>query len=391
MQHMTLTFSIIILLSAAAAFYSSLHIARQLRISWKNTFVIAFVFGLFATCHQLLLSLGFFHEIIGAPYIFYPLIFSVNFGVIAIPCVLVTDIILAIIRLTKGPVLTSTAFIKWRKRLGVLYALSFAFLSIAATYNAVKDPVIVPVDIYIKNLPDPLNNFKIAQISDIHTSPFFGKERSSSIVEMTMRSNPDLIAVTGDQSDGIPSLRENDLSPLLNLKARYGVWYIPGNHEYITTFDPWIKWYQEKGLNLLINEHVTFRVQNARFSLIGLNDDAASRLSEDPKFTGPDLNKALPESNDDFRLLLAHQPRMAQRYADKTYGIDLMLSGHTHGGQVPLLSSLTAKANNGFVKGLYKVNDMQLYVSQGAGLWQGFCARLNTFPEIAVITLHKAP
>ena len=392
MQNMTITFSIIILLGALAAFYSSMHIARQLRFSWKTTLITASVLGLLAACHQLFLSLGFFHEIIGAPFIFYPLIFATNFGILAIPCVLVTDIILAIIRLIKGPVLTDASFVKWRKKLGALYALAFALLSITSTYNAVKDPIVTPIDIYTKDLPADLEGFKIAQISDVHTSPFFGKERSNAIVKATMEQHPDLIAITGDQSDGIPSLRENALAPFFNLKAAYGVWYIPGNHEYITDFKPWITWYKEKGLNLMLNTHSTFKINNSAFTVIGLDDESASRLSAEPQFKGPDLQKALPENiDDDFRLLLAHQPRAARQYADAEYGIDLMLSGHTHGGQVPLLSTLTALANNGFVKGLYKVNDMQLYVCLGAGLWQGFCARLNTFPEIALFTLHKAP
>lgn len=391
MHNISLIYIIIVLMSAGSAFYGLLHCLRQLRMPWRRTLAAAALLALFSALHQILLSYGNYHDLGALHYLFYLTAFAANFGLLALPAVLLSDIVQSLLRLACGRVLTTRSGLACRRILGAAFLTLFAAGALLAEISAIKPPVIKAQDIYVKNLHPALNGFTIAQLSDVHASPFFTAWRSEAMVQTVQAAAPDLIVFTGDQADGTPPERTAALQPFTKLKAPYGVFFIAGNHEYITGFKPWVQWYQEEGFTLLVNAAVRVPVNDAVITVAGLDDNQGDRAGE-PGFTGPDINLALKDAApDDFRLLLAHQPRLARDYAAAPYAVDLMLSGHTHAGQVPLLNALTALANQGFLQGLYQVADMQLIVSAGAGLWQGFAARLGTQSEIPLLTLRRAP
>ena len=120
-------------------------------------------------------------------------------------------------------------------------------------------------------------------------------------------------------------------------------------------------------------------------SVGGVTDLAALRF---PDFPNPDVRGVAESASVRPLVLLSHQPKLAVEAAQ--CGVALQLSGHTHGGMLPGLSSLVSASNRGFVSGMYKVGAMHLYVSNGTGIWSGFPIRLWCPPEIAVITLRRA-
>jgi len=139
-------------------------------------------------------------------------------------------------------------------------------------------------------------------------------------------------------------------------------------------------------------------VGDARLALSGIGDPVYGRTSHNnanpavPEGVPPDVAAVAAQAragNADFHLLLAHQPKFARDYA--RHGIGLQLAGHTHGGHIRGFDRwVVAPFNNGFVRGLYEVGAMRLFVSNGAGLWSGFAVRLGVPARIDVLTLRRA-
>lgn len=273
---------------------------------------------------------------------------------------------------------------KNRPTAGAILLLSIALASYGM-YQSVIGLKVVEKSVPIPNLPAELEGFRIAQLSDLHVSSVFSVDRVREVVERTNALKPDLIAVTGDLVDGTPQRRAADLEPLKDLKARYGVFAVEGNHEHYVDYDGWMKVLPNLGMQWLSNESATVKIGKTTMAIVGLTDPMAQRYGR----RLPDIEKAMAllDGNEDFHLLLSHQPKYARLYADKA---DLMLSGHTHGGQIPAINPIVAKLNQGFVSGLYSLGRLQLYVNQGTDVWNGFLLRLGTIGEITLITLTRA-
>jgi predicted MPP superfamily phosphohydrolase len=176
--------------------------------------------------------------------------------------------------------------------------------------------------------------------------------------------------------------RNVDLLPLKNLKARDGVYYVAGNHEFYRDGVKWKKWYQENGMRFLVNECVFPR---PGLALGGVNDFVARNYRRTP----PDVREAFAAAtNGEFRILLQHQPKEAAANI-KEIGVDLQLSGHTHGGVAPIIRQLVSKHNSGFSRGVYRYGKGVLYVSPGAGQWAGFPIRFCNPSEVALFKLVK--
>ncbi|MCC8193929.1 MAG: metallophosphoesterase, partial [Deltaproteobacteria bacterium] len=175
-----------------------------------------------------------------------------------------------------------------------------------------------------------------------------------------------------------------DVAALRVLRARDGVFACDGNHEYYSGHAAWMRAFKALGLPLLHNAHTVVRIKGKQLVLAGVNDPAADRFGME----GPDLEKALAGAPAEAPvILLAHQPRYARFNAER--GVDLQLSGHTHGGQMIGFDRIVASHNEGFVRGLYTVGSMKLYVCPGAGLWTGFPVRIGVPAEIARIVLRS--
>lgn len=259
--------------------------------------------------------------------------------------------------------------------------LPAVILTTLGMYNGLKVPGVTRYEIKSPALPEELDGFMIAHLSDIHADPFTRKEKIQKIVELTNKQKVDLIVITGDFVDGKTDLRGDDLAVLKNLSAPCGVFGVPGNHEYYSGYNAWMEFLRKCNITILENSYITIK---EKLTLSGVTDPAAKRLKEKL----PDMDKALAGSPDgNFRILLAHQPKLAVQAATK--GINLQLSGHTHGGMIYGLDLLVGLFNHGLYSGIYEINGMKLFISNGTGIWNGFPIRLGRHSEIAILTLKK--
>ena len=229
------------------------------------------------------------------------------------------------------------------------------------------------------------------QVADIHVSSAAPRWRTEAIVAKANAANADLVVCTGDIVDGPPRRRRHDVEPLKELKAKDGVYYVTGNHEFYGDYEGWKAMYDKWGFRFLRNECVVLR---EGIALGGVDDDAIYNWYESgPE---PDVGKAFASAtNGEFRVLLQHKPKF---FEDNVllYGVGLQLSGHTHGGVMPGLNLLVFIHNNGYVRGTYTAAagnagseiSGQLYVSPGCGQWAGFPIRFFDDPEVSVITLR---
>ena len=266
------------------------------------------------------------------------------------------------------------------------WAFTLVLLALALSGYGMREALRVPsvreVRMQIPGLPDALNGFRIAQLSDLHIGPTFGKAWLADVVARTDSLNPDLIVITGDVVDGSPSRLAEDVAPLADLKAKYGVILTPGNHEYYSGLQQWLPVFQSLGMRVLMNENTQIRVNGTPLAIAGVTDTAALNWG----LEGPDPEKALSGlSKDIAKIMLSHRPSLAPESAKA--GASLQLSGHTHGGLVLPIAPLIAAFNGGYVSGLYTVDGMPLYVSRGSGLWGGMPLRLFVPSEITFITL----
>ena len=259
-------------------------------------------------------------------------------------------------------------------------------LSALGVWQAVRVPDVKTLEVNLKGLPAELDGFRLAQLTDLHASRLLQGGWIRAVVNKTNALEPDLIVITGDLVDGSVAARLADVAPLQDLAAPQGVFAVVGNHEYYANYIQWIAHFKALGLRLLLNEHALITRNGAAFALAGITDATAAQRGQ-PR---PDVRAAMagiPAGTP--VILLSHRPAGAA--VNAAAGADLQLSGHTHGGQIVGLHKIVQMANEGFVSGVYQVGDMQLYVSNGTGLWAGLPLRIGRPSEITLITLRRAP
>ncbi|GHH89930.1 metallophosphoesterase [Streptomyces capillispiralis] len=243
------------------------------------------------------------------------------------------------------------------------------------TYGVLRGPRVKRVTVPLAKLPRAAHGFRIAVVSDIHLGPVLGRGFAQTVVDTVNATQPDLIAVVGDLVDGSVKDLGPAAAPLAQLKARHGSFFVTGNHEYFSGAEQWVQEVRRLGLNPLENA----RTELPYFDLAGVND-----VSGEDEGQGPDYVKALGDRDRERAcVLLAHQP--VQIHDAVEHGVDLQLSGHTHGGQL-WPANLIAGAANPTLAGLERYGDTQLYVSRGAGAW-GPPTRVGAPSDVTVIEL----
>ena len=250
---------------------------------------------------------------------------------------------------------------------------------VLARYRIKIEKVTVP----LSHLSKAFQGLRIVQISDIHVGPTIKGAFVREVVERVNALQPDIIVVTGDLIDGSVSFLEKDVSPLSELKAPHGKFFITGNHEYYSGVFPWLKKIKTLGFDVLLNEHRVITKSGANLVLGGVTDISAGRMVPEHRSDPVASLKGAPEA--EAKILLAHQPISV--YEASKAGYDLQLSGHTHGGQYFPYSKLIGMAQP-FVAGLYKHEKTWLYVNRGTGYW-GPPMRLGAPAEITEITLNR--
>ncbi|MGA4865167.1 metallophosphoesterase [Streptomyces lavendulocolor] len=243
------------------------------------------------------------------------------------------------------------------------------------TYGVLRGPRVKRVTVPLAKLARGAHGYRIAVVSDIHLGPILGRAHTRRIVDAINATQPDVVAVVGDMVDGSVEDLGRAAEPLAELRARDGSFFVTGNHEYFSGAEEWVDHVRELGMRPLRNE----RVEIAGFDLAGVNDVAGENYGD-----GPDFAAALGD-RDRARaaVLLAHQPVVIHDAVE--HGVDLQLSGHTHGGQL-WPGNFLAELANPTVAGLERYGDTQLYVSRGAGAW-GPPVRVGAPSDITVVEL----
>ncbi len=238
--------------------------------------------------------------------------------------------------------------------------------------NVARGPVVRRVRVALRDLP--ATSYTIVQLTDVHIGSVIGRRFAEQLVRRVNALSPDLIVITGDLIDGPLAELRPHIEPLRGLHARDGVYAVTGNHEYYWNVTPWLEHIRSLGIRVLRNEHVTIA---GAFELAGVDDSSA----------GEDVPRAVAGCAPGLPIvLLAHHPRTVARAMQA--GVDLQLSGHTHGGQLLPLGWL-ARLFDPKVAGLARFESTWLYVSAGTGFW-GPPLRVGTSCEIAAITLTPA-
>lgn len=255
-------------------------------------------------------------------------------------------------------------------------------------YGALKtsrDYKIQRVNIVLPQLPGGLEGLTIAHISDIHSGPYMNESEMMKVRELIDSLHPQIVALTGDFIDS----RSHEIEPVAKVFSRtrndFGIYGCMGNHDLFDNYSVVSRAMRESGIRMLENGNQVLKINGDQLNLIGVADTADLEL-----FAGwrSALHGIDPEA---FKIVLAHRPRFFQQTIDS--GIDLQLSGHTHGGQIALdvfgaklsISHMTQK----YVAGYYKEGESHLYVNSGVGMVFA-PVRVSVPPEITLLTLSRA-
>ena len=236
-------------------------------------------------------------------------------------------------------------------------------------------------DVLIRDLPERFENFRITQLTDIHHSRILGLNEVRRVVALAEKTKPDMFVLTGDYTTSYRRFIEPCAEALASLNAPEGVWAVLGNHDHYTDPELTTRALQRQHIAVLNNAHTTLQRGPDSLQLSGIDDWSWNATDWPRAFEG--LKPATPT------ILLSHQPTVLD--LEQTQNVSLILSGHTHGGQVrfPFLGAPALYATNDlkYARGLFRRGATQLYVSSGTGMI-GLPVRLGVRPEIAVLRLR---
>jgi len=287
---------------------------------------------------------------------------------------------------------TSALATPWHgARMNQAAAAAIVLLATLGIWNGLKPPQVQERDLVVPGLPHELDGLRMAVLADLHASPVKRTWRTRRIVDAVMAARPDLIVLPGDMVDGEVEDTAAFVAPLAELAAPHGVWVAPGNHEYYHGYRRWMAHFRGLGLGVLENQTARLDIHGRTLAVSGVGDLAALRPSAYMRGgLAPDLPAVIAAGKgSDAHILLAHQPKQA-REAAATGAFDLQVSGHTHGGHMLGFDRwVVAPANHGYVRGAYRVGGMTLFVSSGAGQWDGFTVRLGVPSSIDVLVLRS--
>jgi predicted MPP superfamily phosphohydrolase len=258
-------------------------------------------------------------------------------------------------------------------------------LALWGNREAMRVPRVRRISVTVPRLGPDLDGTTVVLLTDTHYGPINRARWSARVVDAVNRLQPDIVCHTGDIADGTVAARRPQVAPLGRVEARLAKVYVTGNHEYFGEAQAWLDHMRDLGWEPLHNRHVTVRQGKDRLVVAGI-DDATAAASGRPGH-GADLSHALAGADADLPvLLLAHQPRQIS-LAERA-GVDLQISGHTHGGQIWPFHYLV-RVDQPTVQGLSRHGERtQLYTSRGAGFW-GPPFRVFAPSEISLLTLRS--
>lgn len=238
------------------------------------------------------------------------------------------------------------------------------------------DPQITHLDLVLPRLPRQLDGFIIAHLSDIHYGLFLSRASLQRVLDLTQAQRPHLIVITGDFVTQSPAFIEPVSELLEKLRAPLGVFAVLGNHDFRAGADSLTRALRRHRVAVLRNQHRLLRFGGAAFKIAGIDDSRQH----------PDVERAVGSTARHFTLLLAHNPMALSQAA--ACGADLVLSGHTHGGQIKF--NFAAPLYERFLPaGLVSLDGTQMYISRGLGKVI-LPMRVGAPPELAFLRLHPA-
>ncbi len=236
------------------------------------------------------------------------------------------------------------------------------------------------VTVDVPGLDPSLDGFRIAQLSDVHIGETLDRRFAQLVTEQVNALSPDAVVITGDMIDGSVVKLRDEVAPLGGLRGKHGVFYVTGNHEYYHGGSAWEAEGRRLGFDVLHNEHRV--VGGGKLVIGGVTDVEGGRFSEahEPNVEATFANAPVGVP----RVLLSHQPRFAKRAKDAK--VSLMLSGHTHGGQIfPFM--FFVKLQQPVIGGFEVIEGVPTYTSNGTGYW-GPPFRIGPRGEVTEITLR---
>ncbi|MEA1917698.1 MAG: metallophosphoesterase [Campylobacterota bacterium] len=305
-------------------------------------------------------------------------LFSLPIGVLFL--LFCTAVIYDILRTTCTYIPIST-----QRRLFFKKSLDISSLLVATALSAkgVYEATVLRVEDVVVKIKNLKHNYKIVQLSDIHIGGLVDATYIKKMVHTVNELKPDVVVITGDIIDVDISNASKALYELSQLKSRYGTYAVVGNHEYFHGITQIISALNAVGIKVLENESIYIGKEKEGFNLVGVYDVFGYRVNHHI----PDINKALENiESSSPTILLAHQPRFIDEVENR---VDLMLSGHTHGGQLYPFRALV-KLQQPYIDGLHQHNkNLQIYVNKGAGFW-GPPMRLGASSEITQIRVNAS-
>jgi predicted MPP superfamily phosphohydrolase len=252
--------------------------------------------------------------------------------------------------------------------------------------EAMRVPRTRHVDVVIPRLGGGLDGLRVAMITDTHYGQIDRSRWSAAVKDRVNELDADIVCHVGDIADGTVAVREAQAAPLAAMRGRLARVYVTGNHEYYGEAQSWLDYMAGIGWDVLHNRHLVVERSGDRLVVAGVDDATAMGSGLDGH--GADLGAALASADPDLPvLLLAHQPKQVRKAVDA--GVDLQISGHTHGGQIWPFNFLV-RLDQPVVQGLSSHGERtQLYTSRGTGFW-GPPLRVFAPSEITLLTLRRA-
>ena len=272
-----------------------------------------------------------------------------------------------------------------RQLLKGIVAAGLAGVSGTAAYGSLIEPFNYEVterDVFIRELPEGFAGFRVTQLTDLHHSRIVPLEEVRRVVEVANLTRPDVFVLTGDYTTSRRGYIEPCAEALGGLKAPEGVWAVLGNHDHYTDAELTVRALTRNGVNVLSNANTSLRRGADELRLAGVDDWGWGKADWERALHGVERERPC--------VLLSHEPAVLDM--PETRGLSLILSGHTHGGQIylPFVGAPARFVEEfKYLRGWYERDGTQLYVSRGTGMI-GLPVRIGARPEVAVLRLRRA-
>ena len=276
-------------------------------------------------------------------------------------------------------------------RVGQVAVLTLGGILIAAGiagYFGARRLIVRTVVLWPRMLPSALDGLRIVQLSDLHVGPHTSKRQLGRIATAVRAAKPDIIAYTGDQVDDYPGDMEHFAAAFAGLAAPVGAFAIPGNHDVYAGWTEVRRRTERIGIRVLVNEATRVEYRGASFWIAGTGDPAGLQMGGGADSGAPDIERTMAGvPRGAFSLVLAHNPALFPHLADR--GASVVLSGHTHHGQLSIPSKRWSLASLflEYAMGEYERNGSLLYVSPGTNYW-GIPFRIGAWPEVTIVQLR---